>query len=178
MNPNSKREIKLCGVRSQTMRHTTLILLIIVTITASGQSLIGKYNAYYGHSLDLRGDSTFRYEWRFDLASSWAVGQWKVSNGIVYLNIKNVYDTLIREGLPDSLVLSSDENSNRINMEEFIGEQLSSGGQGRMTDRITDRLAIRGNRLYLMDINGKVLRKKELGIWDKKKRPTYYFKIN
>jgi hypothetical protein len=138
--------------------------------------LIGKYRAYYGHSLELRDDSTFRYEWRFDLASSWTVGQWKVSNRTVYLNIKNVYDTLAREGRPDSLVLSYDEKSNRVNIEEFAIGQISSGGQNRKIDRITDRLAIRGKRLYLMSQVGQVLRTKESGIWDKKKRPTYYFK--
>ena len=79
-----------------------------------GQSLPGKYSAYYGHSLELKNDSTFRYEWMFDLASSWAVGQWAVSDKTVYLKFKDVYDTLTRENMPDSLILSPDEKSNRI----------------------------------------------------------------
>ena len=45
----------------------------------------------------------------------------------VYLNIKNVYDTLTREGKPDSLVLSSDEKSNGIKLDEFVIEQISGG---------------------------------------------------
>ena len=139
--------------------------------------MTGKYNAYYGHSLELKSDSTFRYEWRFDVASSWTVGQWRVSNRIVYLNIKNVYDTLTREGKPDSLVSSSDEKSKKINIDQFAIGQISGGGQGRRIDRITDRLAIRGKRLYLMSIAGQVLRTKESGISEKKKRPTYYFKV-
>jgi hypothetical protein len=157
---------------------TTIILLIIVTFTARGQTLIGKYQAYYGHSLELRADSTFRYQWNFDLASSWTVGQWKVSNGILYLTIKNVYDTLESDGKPDSLVLSSDEKSNRIKIGEFTAGQISGGGQGRRTDRLPGRLAVRGKRLYLMDKAGQIVRRKEPGIWNKRKRPTYYFKTH
>jgi hypothetical protein len=160
------------------MKLTTIFLLTIISFSVSGQGLTGKYNAYNGHSLELKSDSTFRYEWRFDLASSWTVGQWRASNGIVYLNFKNVYDTLTREDKPDSLALSSDEKSNRINIEEFAIGQISGGGQGRRIDRITDRLAIRGKRLYLMSKAGQVLRTKESGILDKKKRPTYYFKVD
>ena len=160
------------------MKLTTILLLTIVSFSVSGQGLTGKYNAYYGHSLELKSDSTFKYEWRFDLASSWTVGQWKASNGIVYLNIKNVHDTLTREDKPDSLVLSSCKKSNRIYIEEFAVGQISGGGQGRRVDRITDRLAIRGKRLYLMSEGGQVLRTKESGIWDKKKRPTYYFRVD
>jgi len=156
----------------------TIFALIIIGFSVFGQDLTGKYNAYYGHSLELKSDSTFRYEWRFDLANSWTVGQWKASNGIVYLSIKNVYDTLIREDKPDSLVLSSDEKSNRISIEEFAIGQISGGGQGRRVDKITDRLAIRGKKLYLMSEGGQVLRTKESGIWDKKKRPTYYFRVD
>jgi len=65
------------------------ILLTIISFSATAQSLIGKDRAYYGHTLELRGDSTFRYEWKFDLASSWTTGQWKVSNRIVYSPLKS-----------------------------------------------------------------------------------------
>ena len=160
------------------MRLTTMIILTMFSITAWGQRLIGEYRAYYGHSLELKEDSTFRYEWRFDLASSWTAGQWNVLDRIVILNIVNIYDTLTREGKPDSLVLSSDTKSSRISNDEFDIGQISGSGQGIRIDRITGRLAIRGKRLYLMDKSGKVVRTRESGIWDKRKRPTYYFKTS
>jgi hypothetical protein len=160
------------------MKLTTLILLTIINIAASGQRLVGKYSAYYGHSLELRDDSTFRYDWHFDLASSWSVGQWKVSNKTVYLKFRNVYDTLTTDGKPDSLVLSSDEKSNRIKNDEFVIGLISSGGQGRSVNGITDRLAIRGKRLYQVDKSGRITRTRESGIWTKKKKPTYYFRVS
>ena len=159
------------------MRLTIAFLLTIISISTSGQRLTGKYAAYYGNSLELKDDSTFRYEWSFDLASSWTVGKWKVSNKTLYLTIVDVYDTLTREGKLDSLVLSSDDKSNRIKIEEFVGNLISGCGQNRKVDRVTNRLAIRGKRLYLMSKTGQVLRTKESGIWDRKKRPTYYFKV-
>ena len=160
------------------MRLTTIILLIVINFIASGQSLTGKYNAYYGHSLELKDDSTFRYEWHFDLASSWSVGQWKVSSKTIYLNFKSIYDTLTRDGMPDSLVLSSDEKSNRIRNDEFVIGLISGGGQGRSVNGITDRLAIRGKRLYQLDKIGRIIRTRESGNWTKKKKPTYYFRAS
>ncbi|MBN8650567.1 MAG: hypothetical protein J0L67_04030 [Cytophagales bacterium] len=159
------------------MRLLTILLLTKICISAYGQTLTGKYNTYYGCRLELKTDSTFKHEWHFDLASSWAVGQWSISNGIVYLNFKNVFDTLVRENNSDSLVLSSDETSNRIGETEFLGYLLSGGRQLLHSDNgLTNRLAIRRNRLYLFDPHGQLKRKKESTIGTKKKRPTYYFK--
>jgi hypothetical protein len=136
--------------------------------------LTGRYAAYYGHSLELKDDSTFRYEWKFDLASTWAVGHWTVSNKIIYLKFKDVRDRLTRDNQPDSLVLSANEKSNRIKVEEFAIQQTSGG---RQAHSISDRLAIRGKKLYQMDNAGQIIPTKESGIWTKEKRQTYVFKV-
>lgn len=161
------------------MMRLIISIILLTTITnACAQDLVGKYKAYYGHTLALREDSTFRYEWNFDLASSWSVGRWSVSKGIVNLHIKNVFDTLARDGQPDSLVLSMDEKSDRICSVEFGSSLISGGGQGRTMERIPDRLVVRGERLYPIDKAGKIIRRKESGIWNKKKRPIYYFRTS
>lgn len=158
------------------MRLTTILILTSIYITASGQRLTGKYHAYYGHSLELKSDSTFKHEWKFDLASTWATGQWSVSNSTIHLKFKNIYDTLRRTDKPDSLVISIDEKSSRIAGDEYAVSLISSGGQRH--DNVPNKLAIRGKRLYLMDSNDRLLRTREPGIWTKKKRPTYYFKAD
>jgi len=163
-----------CAQFAETMRLTTILLLTIINISASGQRLTGKYNDYFGHTLELKEDSTFRLEWKFDLVKTWAIGQWTYSNDIVYLKFNDIYDTLTRTGKPDSLVLSNDENPNRINKEEFAIYQISSGGQKHVG--ITDRLTLKRKRLYLTDKNGRPFREKQPGIWTTKKRPTYYIK--
>ncbi len=158
------------------MKLLTILILTTIYISASGQQLTGKYNAYYGHSSELKDDSTFIYEWRFDLIKNWAVGQWSFSNDIVTLKFTDVYDTLVRPGKPDSLVLSVDDKSSKIKNEEFASTQLVSGGQNHSD--ITDRLIVKRKRLYLSDNNGRPSKVKQRGIWTKKKRPTYYFKVD
>jgi hypothetical protein len=158
------------------MRLTPILLLTIICISASGQRLTGKYNAYYGNSLELKDDSTFRYEWKFDLIYNWAVGRWTITDNIIQLTFTNIYDTLTRFNRSDSLVLSGDEKSNRINIEEFASTQFVSGGQHHTG--ITDRLIFKRQRLYLADKNGRPLRGKQRGIWTKKKRPTWYFRVD
>jgi len=154
----------------------TIVILSTIIANATGQDLVGKYVAYYGHTLYLREDSTFRYEWKFDLASSWSVGTWKLKKGTLHLNIKPVLDTLTREGLRDSLVLSADEKSNRIHIDEFAITLISSGGQGRALDRIPERLAVRGRKLHPLNAAGQIVRRREAGIWNKRKRQIYFFK--
>jgi hypothetical protein len=158
------------------MRLLTILLLTTIFISASGQRLTGKYNAYYGHSLELKDDSTFAYEWRFDMTRKWAVGKWRYSNRIVQLNFTTIYDTLIRDGQPDSIVLSSDPISSKVSQNQFAIVLIGAGGQDN--SRIADRLALRRKRLYQMDKSGKLLTDKKPGIWSKKKRPIYFFRVD
>ncbi|WP_456461600.1 hypothetical protein [Reichenbachiella sp.] len=158
------------------MRVLIILILTTIYVTASGQNLIGNYKDYFGHSLKFNEDSTFRIDWRFDLAHTWAVGQWSINNKIVNLEFINVYDTLVRTDKADTLVLSIDEKSNRINDKEFLSSLLVSGGQ--RNDDLTDRLLRKNNRLLLMDNSGKPMRTRQRGIWRKKKKPTWYFKVD
>jgi hypothetical protein len=158
------------------MRLLTILLLTTISISASGQRLTGKYGAYYGHSLELKDDSTFRYEWKFDLITFWAVGQWSYSDKIVNLKFIDIYDTLKRPNSPDSLVLSIDEKSTQVKYEEFVTSQLVSGGQKH--GGITNNLVFKRQRLYLADKEGRIMRGKQSGIMTKKKRPTWYFRTD
>jgi hypothetical protein len=87
----------------------------------------------------LNKDSTFRFDWRFDLIHDWATGR------TFNLKFIDVFDTLSRNNKPDSLVLSIDEKSSKINEEEFAQTALVSGGQDK--DRFGDRFYQRGKRL-------------------------------
>jgi len=158
------------------MRLTTILLLTVIHISVSGQRLTGKYNDNFGHTLELKDDSTFRLEWRFDLVKTWAIGQWTFSDDIIVLKFTDIYDTLTRTDKPDSLILSNDEKSNKINEEEFAINQLSSGGQKHVG--ITDRLRLKRQRLYLADKNGRPFKGKQPGIWTTKKKPTYYMRAD
>ena len=162
------------------MRVATILILTSFYLTASGQRSTTKYQDYFGHTLELNNDSTFRFDWRFDLIHNWATGQWTVSGRTINLKFVDLYDTLSRADKPDSLVLSIDEKSNRITEEEFALAGLVSSGQHR--DRFDDKFYYRGKRLYPTDKNGRPIKSRQRGIWPQKKWwgykkwPTYYKK--
>src|SRR5687768_6601720 len=106
------------------MRVTTILILTLILTPASGQRLTGKYQDYFGHSLQLNNDSTFRFDWRFDLTHDWATVKWSSSDRLISFHFQNIYDTLSRIGKPDSLVLSLDETSNKIDEEEYATTML------------------------------------------------------
>jgi hypothetical protein len=160
------------------MRVSTILILTLFYLTASGQRSAEKYQDYFGHTLILNSDSTFRFDWKFDLIHDWASGRWTVSGRKINLNFVDVRDTLSRPDKPDSLVLSVDEKSNKINQEEFAQTRLVSGGQHK--DRFVDKFYQRGKRLFPADKNGRPIKSRQRGIWPQKKWwgykkwPTYY----
>lgn len=149
-------------------------MLIIATTASRGQGLVGRYQNHFGRSLELRKDSTFRFDWKFDLVHDWATGRWTVSGKILTLEFIDVYDTLSRAGKPDSLVLSIDEHSNKINQDEFLVTLLTSGQQNK--GRFSDKFYNRGKRLFLVKKNGRPSRSRHSGIWRQKKWPWGYKK--
>ena len=154
-----------------------LILSFILTLSilpVIGQDFAGNYKNYFGHRLQLNSDSTFIFEWRFDLIYNWAVGEWHTEEKILKLSFIPLYDTLAREGQSDSLVLSFDKVSNRISSEEYATYLLSSGSQS--IDRFPDQLKLHKKRLYSFDGNGKIFRARRMGIWPQKKFPFGYKK--
>lgn len=162
------------------MRVKIILIFTCFYITASGQRSTEKYQNYFGYTLALNGDSTFRFDWRFDLIQDWATGQWTVSGRTINLTFIDVYDTLSRPDKPDSLVLSIDEKSNKITEEELAQTRLVSGGQDK--DRFGDRFYLRGKRLFPTDKNGSPIKSRQRGIWPQKKWwgyktwPTFYKK--
>ena len=143
----------------------------------SQNKIAGYYEDYFGNSIFLNSDSSFKYNWNFDLASSWSKGTWSYKNDTIYFHVTPVYDTLklIKENnlFKDTLVLSQDENSGRLTQGQFIGVLLSGGGQNRKPS--PDKLLFKKGRLYEI-VNGKLLRKKRKGFWSNKKWYPWYFK--
>ena len=164
------------------MRLLIMLILTFIHLTISGQEYHEKYQDYFGHSIELNKDSTFRCEWHFDLMYEWAIGKWTKSDQTIVLKFIDVYDTLIRVGKQDSLVLSIDEKSNRIGEVEFISNAFISGGQYKQ--RFKDTFRKKGDRLYIVKENGRLNRSRQREIWPQrrfpfgyKKWPAYYKKI-
>ncbi|MBB6324960.1 hypothetical protein FHS59_000575 [Algoriphagus iocasae] len=147
------------------MRTLLLITVLLINTFCYGQSkLEGTYSNFFGEKIEFRKDLTFKHSWYFDLASSWTEGTYKMFNDTVYLRTKLVLDTLEilnnkNEFVKDSLVVSVDNESNRIDIIEFASSGISGGGQNRL--KPPDELIIKRNKLYRLDEMGKLKIKKD-----------------
>lgn len=180
------------------MKLLPLFLFLFVNALAQ-KKITGNYRDYFGSRIFLYSDSTFKYTWHFDMQSSWTKGIWGIKEDTVYFKMLPVYDTILikdSHGISkDSLILSQDENPERIFAEsahstsvnlqstELIPKiyvdnpslLLSSGGQNK--NLYIDKLIFKRGKLYCI-VNGKPYKKKEKGVWSKKKWPTWYIKVN
>ena len=152
----------------------SIILSLQFNFGFSQTNFIGKYKDYSGYSIEFKSDQTFEFNYQFDLASGWALGTWNRHEDTIQLIPTLILDTLIREGIPDSLVLSLDITSERITMEQFAIDQITSGGQ--LPTYVPEKLLYRNNRLYKFDKKGKVKRKKEKGVLTQKKYDPSFFR--
>ncbi len=148
-----------------------ILICCFISFDISAQGSTIEYNDYFGHKLILHQDSSFRFTWNFDLAASWSIGNWRISNDTIYLKVINVYDTLLQPN-GDTLVLSMDEKPNRIDGQQFAISTLSGGGQNRVD--VPSKLCYKGRRLFLMTKDGTLVRKKVYGMSRQKKYPPWY----
>lgn len=163
------------------MRITLLVILTFLSLSSPGQISAGQYQDYSGCTLVLNEDSTFRYDWGFDLMHTWATGQWSTSGRFLHLKFIMVYDTLIRDGKPDSLVLSFDETAQKITQADFELANSITCWQGR--ERFSNKFCLKRNRLYIIDDKGRLYKKRHRHIWPQrrwlwgfKKWPTWYIR--
>ncbi|MBZ5857315.1 hypothetical protein [Flavihumibacter profundi] len=158
------------------MRIFKIAFLIILSTSSFGQNrMLGRYRDYFGSRVELSSDSTFKYSWQFDLASSWTKGTWTLVNDTLFFHMKPIYDTLLylnrSNSLVDTLILSEDEKPERISFSDTI--YLSSGGQNYQI--CPDKLFFKNERLYKI-WNGSLVRKKQKGFWTGKKWDPWFFK--
>lgn len=160
---------------------TEIILILLISKMSFGQDkYVGIYNARFSESIELKTDSTFIHNYRFDLSSSWTIGKWKVKNDTIYLTTEFLMDTLqIRNSenkvTIDSLVLSNDQKVDSIEQNEFIVSNLSGGGQNRFIP--PNKLYWKRERLYRINENGNLDFRKVKAFWTDKKYKTYFRKV-
>ncbi len=149
-------------------------------IKSEQNEIAGIYRDRFSNRIELKVDSTFIHNYRFDLSSSWTTGKWRFKNDTIYLNTKLIMDTLqIRNSankiIKNSLVLSSDQKANRIESNEHILSQISSGGQNR--DKPPKKLFWKKEKLYRLKSNGNLDLRKLKQFWTGKKYKTYFRKV-
>ena len=160
------------------MKPLLMIFFLLFCTNSYGQHKVAnQYSDNFGEKLHLFSDSVFKHTWHFDLASSWTEGSWYISEDTVYLMPTLIYDTLtIRnskcEFLKDSLVLSADAYSSRIENVDYIMTLISGGGQYRRKPPC--KLYLQNKKLFRIHDNGKLDRTKSEGVLTRKKYNTYF----
>ncbi len=159
-----------------------IILMITYFLTIpiplfSQDKILGRYRDYFGSGIQLDNDNTFKYTWAFDLSASWTKGTWTIIEDTLYLHMTPIYDTFSQTNkngvIIDTLVLSSNEISERISQTQFVTGLISSGGQNRKL--YPEKLVFRKGRLYKIQ-NGKLVTKKQRVFWTNEKRAPWFFK--
>ena len=148
-------------------------------MTTAQKNYTGYYKNYFGNSIELKNESTFKFTWKFDCSGSWTIGSWAVKNDTIYFTAKPIYDTLKQfnqetNSQIDTLVLSLDEKSNRITSVEFAINEITSGGQNKY--QMPSSLFFRNERLYEIGNYGRLIKKKRKEFWSNKKYNSWYFR--
>lgn len=151
------------------------IFLLFVTVSMTGQTrFYGTYKDYFGSSLDIRKDGTFRYTHYFDLYGSFTHGTWSYVKDTLYFEMRPLYDTLqlMRNGSAyDTLVLSSNEYPERLS--EYAILQRTTLNQNKTAH--PQKLVLKRKRLYVAHQH-KLSVKKKRGFWSNKKFPPWYYR--
>jgi hypothetical protein len=164
------------------------VLTLLSSLQAGSQDISGRYYNQFGCKLELFSDSSYSFSYHFDLSSSWSKGKWTIFRDTLLLNNTPIYDTLTVTdtnwtsntlktysiNTKEELVLSSDDKPGKISKSESIINSISGGGQNRLMP--PGKMVIKKGKLYLLDKNGRLDRKKIDGILSNKKYKTYYQK--
>ncbi len=157
------------------------LILLFTSICFSQTKHLGVYKDAFGNKIELLENNKFRHTWQFGLSGSWTIGNWKISNDTLKLEIEKVYDTIHvfsqkSKTHIDSLTLAEEETPKRIT--EYKNEKKSIF-TGRQNVILPNTLfLIRKKKLIIINKNGKLHKEKILGYYNnKKKYHTWYLKL-
>ena len=156
------------------MKASLICLFFSFCVYSSAQRVEGKYRDHFGDKIELNSDHTFLFTWGFDLFSSWTRGVWEQKGNMIHFSAIPIYDTV---SLPnalnapvDTLVLSGNFSSERIKSDEYLIEQISSGGQNKWAH--PDSLLFLNGNLYPV-LNNKPLKETRSLMGTEKYDPWY-----
>lgn len=159
------------------MKAPTILLCCLLLLKTKAQNkYIGQYHDFFARSIVINSDSTFKYEFHFDLESSWTKGTWITNRDTIYLQVIPIFDTLkyvdVNGISHDSLRLSLDQNAGQVTLEET--QLLYSYGQERHP--CPKKLYFKHNKLYSIMADGKLVTRKFS--WGNKKFAPWYVRSN
>lgn len=128
--------------------------------------------------MSFNNDSTFLFQWRFDMSGRWTEGRWSYTRDTIYLLKIAVLDTLVVNGqngsVYGSLILSSDNKKERYTEQQFLANGLSTSQQNLRY--FPDTLFMKRSKLFEIH-NGRRVIKRVRGIMTDKRWKKSYFKV-
>jgi hypothetical protein len=155
------------------MKRIFLILTLLFStcyISFSQKSLPGKY-CYWAYCLTLNNDSTFNYEYHFDLMTDLAKGKFHFINDTIFFKYDTitVYDTTGYSILGNNKIYDV-KLIKTVSLTPIKSAGFESGPK-------PTKLYFKKDRLYYLDSTNKLIRKKEYDPFTRKRLGPYYTKI-
>jgi hypothetical protein len=156
-------------------KRAIILFSLLTNYVFAQKNYVGKYLDAFGAEINIYSDSTFIYNWHYDMSSSWTKGKWKVQKKKLQLKTVLVYDSVKnhRNTGKDTLVLSVDEKSDIVVYDKrYLISSIAPFGQNKF--RCPTQFIIKGNRLIEIDDRGKLITRKARQLYSGKKcRPWY-----
>lgn len=152
-----------------------MLIVVFGTFFWCKGQVCGVYRSYGGvYELILKKDSTFEYNFRFDLEHRWTVGRWRLDGKNIELSVTPILDTVRPLNRPyakcDSVILSTDQRSNKGYDSLFVetdrnGIEHYTGFSSSQDTSIKLQYLYKRNRLFGVRKNGTVIRGRARFIW-------------
>jgi hypothetical protein len=163
------------------MRGLALIAFSTAGSICSAQLLVGTYSDWFGQQLTLRADSSFEYDYHFDLIADRSQGTWSTAGDTLVLRYLDVLDVhvmidsipILRQGelhrvaYPRFTMVPSLDN--KIDTIQGNYEAICCPGSGMRPTRLLQTK----DKLYLVTETGTVVRGKGRNIYGKRV-PSYF----
>lgn len=164
---------------------TSIIGILLVTNLFSQKVVSGKYFNYWNQKIELKPDSTFRYEYRFDLFYDKVIGKWRLNSDTLYLNEIIICDTVYYKDTIElssgttvymtkkELIRSEDDNADVFHDRP---ELLYIPYIPRNASFDIKKLYIKRNKLFKIDNSGEIIKTKRRCPIRKKRYSDYFIK--
>ncbi|MBE9584538.1 hypothetical protein IM792_08775 [Mucilaginibacter sp. JRF] len=145
------------------------MLIYVSSFAQTHDKYVGNYSDESGQSITLRGDNTFGYSSQVHGSKSWAIGTWKTVSDTVYLNQTIIYDT-VKTSASEYYLIESNDTKRDVILKEHLG--MTALGSNQITSKLPALYFKRG-RLYIVAVDGRLIKPKGIGLDGKKHRMWY-----
>nr|WP_315232943.1 hypothetical protein [uncultured Flavobacterium sp.] len=161
------------------MKQILPLFLVLISVFYT-YDLTGEYINPVGERIVLNSDKTFLHIFQLGHTAYWQKGKWKQKRNTLYLEPIIMYDTLRRNNMRDSLIVSRDMTPNLhiyIDDETVYEDSEFQKCQAKVNTTYS-KYIFKKNRLIAVEYRGKLVTsepKHELLKYQLRKNKSYYY---